>query len=108
MCVPVPAGGVRAVSSDADLPGKLRESLEQLSSLPTADLEKVAQDHLSERLSAELEALNFKAKSEGLTSSEEERRETLLEGYEKVMLLRAEAALVLKTRGLDASSLLGS
>lgn len=86
----------------------LSEPLEQLSSLPNEALEKVARDRFPEKLSRELETLNLKDQREGLTESEQEKREKLLQGYERVILLRAEAALVLKTRGQAVDNLLRS
>ena len=54
-------------------------------------------------VSTELEELHFKRQREGLTANEAERAAELVRQYDRKMLLRAEAALLLKERGHDVS-----
>jgi len=89
------------------LPDSLAASLDELSSLPDQALWKVARDHFPAEAASELETLNLKAQREGLTAPEEDERDVLLSGYERVMLLRAEAARLLNERGHDVSALHG-
>ena len=50
--------------------------------------------------------LYFKQQREGLTLAEKERLEQLVHQYDQAVLLRAEAAQLLKARGHDVSELL--
>jgi hypothetical protein len=95
-----------AVPSDDDLSPELTEALSSLSLLDDETLWQTARAHLSPELSEELEGLHFKQQREGLTTSEAERAAVLLRHYERSMLLRAQAAALLKQRGHDVSALL--
>ncbi len=56
--------------------------------------------------SQELETLHFKQRNEGLSPVEDATRAKLIQEYERSMLLRAQAAKLLKERGHDVSRLL--
>jgi len=94
-------------SEGEGLPESMTASLEELSSLPDPALCKVARDHFPAKAASRLETLNLKDQRQGLIPMEEEEREGLLAGYERVMLLRAEAARLLDERGHDVSALRG-
>ncbi len=53
------------------------------------------------------EALNLKQQREGLDRNEEDALDRLTEAYERFLLLRAEAASLLRRRGHDVSELIG-
>jgi hypothetical protein len=53
----------------------------------------------------ELERLHLKRQRQGLTASEDEQVAALVRQYERVMLVRAQAAALLKERGHDVSVL---
>ncbi|MCP3958805.1 MAG: hypothetical protein GY719_13210 [bacterium] len=91
-----------------DLPPDLARALSQLSSLNDRNLWLAARDRLSDTSLAELETLNLKQQREGLTEDETGRLAELARGYERVILLRAEAACLLKERGHDISVLVDS
>ncbi len=55
----------------------------------------------------QLETLNYKQQSEGLTRLEQQRQEQLLSACDRLMLVRAHAAKLLKERGHDISELPG-
>ncbi len=89
-----------------DLPPDLSESLSQLEALEDSALWQLARSRLSREDSSELENLHFKRQSEGLTPEEKARTNFLVGQYERAIVLRAQAARVLKERGHDVSCLL--
>lgn len=97
-----------AAPEDDDLPSDLSRALSQLSSLNDKSLWLAARDRLSDTALADLETLNLKQQREGLTEDETGRLAELARGYERVILLRAEAACLLKERGHDISVLVDS
>ncbi len=92
--------------ADDELPGDLSAELGRLRELEDRALWHVARDHLSEEMASRLEALNHKKQRDGLTPIEVETQGELLRAWDRMMLLRAEAAALLKTRGHDVSELL--
>ncbi len=89
-----------------ELPSDLSESLALLETLDDDALWQLAQSCLSIEDSSELENLHLKRQSEGLTAEENARTTFLVGQYERTIVLRAQAARVLKERSLDISSLL--
>lgn len=98
----------RFPSDGQALPESLSTSLGELSSLHDRALWKVARDPFPAEAASRLEDLNLKDQREALTSSEKNERDELLSGYERVMVLRAEAARLLNERGYDVSTLHGA
>jgi plasmid stability protein len=94
-----------AVPSNEELPPELAETLSGLSLLNDQALWQAARSHLSAETVKELEWLNLKQQREGLTESEAEQLDLLIYQYERVILVRAQAAVLLKERGYDISSL---
>jgi plasmid stability protein len=88
-----------------DLPSDLAEELEQLALLNDAELWQAAQTKLSEEEATQMQSLVWKQQRDGLTTREQSKAEKLLQRYNRTMLVRAKAAVLLKTRGLDISSL---
>lgn len=91
-----------------ELPPQLARAVNELRELDDQALWRVARDHLPRDSAHELEALNHKQQRDGLSSTEEETLNHLVEAYERFLLLRAEAAGLLQERGHDVSVLLGT
>ena len=91
-----------------DLPDELAKLVESLQSLDEPTLWKLGRGRLPAEASAELASLNAKQRRENLNAAEAERLAELLGQYERHMLIRAHAAVLLKRRGHDVASLLGS
>ena len=66
----------------------------------------MAMDRFPEEAAARFTELNHKQQREGLTDEEIGALEDLRRGYEHVMVVRAEAAALLKERGHDVSKLI--
>lgn len=88
-----------------DLPTELAEELEQLALLSDAELWQAAQIKLGEDETAQMQTLILKQQRDQLTTREQSKAETLLQRYNRTMLVRAKAAALLKLRGFDISSL---
>lgn len=97
---------VGAVPAVTDLPDDLAYAISQLSVLDDEALWRAARSHLSATAARKLERLNRKQQSEGLTDTERQTQATLLRQYERALLVRAQAASLLKQRGHDVSDLL--
>lgn len=85
--------------------GPLNEQ-EQLSVLDEAQLWRVASQKVSLDKSERMQALTERQKAEGLSPTEMNELERLQRYAQRIMLLRAEAAALLKRRGHDVSRLL--
>jgi hypothetical protein len=89
------------------LPAALAQAVAELPGLDDEALWRVARDHLPRQAAQKLEALNLKQQREGLGRVEEEALDQLIGAYERFLLLRAEAASLLRRRGHDVSELIG-
>lgn len=100
---------VRAVAATmppTGLPPELEAELDRLSSLDDQSLWNAARSTLPLRASRRLATLHDKVqRGEGLGERETREEEDLIQQYERVMLIRARAAVLLKERGQDISSL---
>ena len=94
-----------AVHPDDDLPPDLRDAVAPLRSLGDEALRRAATDHFPKDAATRLTELNHKQQREGLTDEEAQALDDLCRGYERVMVVRAEAAALLKQRGHDVSKL---
>jgi plasmid stability protein len=92
---------VRHVSAMDKLPTDLADEMAQLTFLDDEQLWLAARSTLPRKMARELENLHFKQQREGLTTREIERDQHLLHQYDRVMLIRAQAAVLLKERGHD-------
>ena len=63
---------------------------------------------MSREASQELEALHFKQRDEGLDETDEAIRAKLIHEYERTILIRAQAAHLLKQRGYDVSKIVAA
>ena len=95
-----------AVETPSELSDDLAEALAPLALLDDEALWRAARSHLDAQVATELEMLNVKQQGEGLLPSEDQRRLLLLRHYERAMLVRAQAAALLKERGHDVAELL--
>jgi plasmid stability protein len=97
---------VAAVPAVDDLPADLEASLAQLALLDDEALWRAARTTLAADAAQQLEDLHLKRQREGLTEHEAQAAAALVQQYERVMLVRAQAAALLKQRGHDVSVLL--
>jgi hypothetical protein len=95
-----------AVPVADELPSDLADALSPLTLLDDAALWRAARSHLPTEVAAQLEALHLKRQREGLTDSETETLARLVRQYERAMLVRAQAAALLKQRGYDVAELI--
>ncbi len=101
-------GTVEAVWVDDDtavLPDDLAEEISQLTLLDDEHLWRAARMKVAPEKTERVQALITKQRAEGLTETEEEEIRQLQYFAHRVMLIRAEAAVLLKRRGFDISSL---
>lgn len=89
-----------------ELPAELAEAVAALELLDDQELWNLARQTMSLGAGRELESLHEKQRNQRLTPAEEEVRARLIREYERAMLIRAQAASLLKSRGHDISSLL--
>jgi len=89
-----------------DLPADLADAISPLSVLNDDALWRAARSHLPVEAATRIEDLHLKRQREGLTDAEAQTLAALIRRYEKAMLVRAQAAMILSQRGHDVSSLL--
>ena len=97
-----------AVPAEAELSPELIRAVEALEGLADEELWLLARKAMSPEASQELEALHLKQRDEGLSQDEDAARARLIQEYEQTMLIRAQAAKLLKDRGHDISILLST
>jgi plasmid stability protein len=97
-----------AVPVADDLPADLTEAISPLALLDDAELWRAARSRLADETAAQLEDLHLKRQRDGLTPAEEQTLAGLVRQYERVMLVRAQAAALLKQRGHDVTELLAA
>jgi hypothetical protein len=81
--------------------GSLGTALAQMAYLNDAALWQAARATLAPEQQARLEALHDRKQREGLTDAEREEEQALLALYRETLLVRAQAAVLLKQRGYD-------
>lgn len=99
---------VTSAFTDPTLPRELAGVIASLSSLNDAELWQAARSQLTAEASQELGLLHEKQQCEGLSSAEQHRAEELERLFDRFVLLRSQAARLLKQRGHDISVLLAS
>ncbi len=72
--------------------------LAQLAFLSDEELEQIARTRLSEKERGRMETLSAKQRGQGLTATEQNEVDALLNRYDWLILLRAEATRLLKER----------
>lgn len=95
-----------AAPAEAELSPEVIRDIEALEGLADEELWRLARKVMSREASEELEALHRKQRDEGLSQDEDAARARLIQEYEQAMLIRAQAARLLKDRGHDVSTLL--
>lgn len=95
-----------AASVEGELSPELVAAVEALKTLDDEELWCLAKEAMSREASQELEALHLKLRDEGLSQEEDAARAKLIHQYERTMLIRAQAAKLLKDRGHDVSGIL--
>ena len=97
---------VSAMPEGDELPEDLARAVQELSLLDDKSLWRAARKKLDAKSAARLAFLHKKRQSQGLDNAESQQLEELVSRYERVMLVRAQSAALLKTRGQDVSRLL--
>ena len=90
------------------LPADIADELGQMVFLTDSELWHAAQTVMTAGENRRMQALVLKRQREGLSAEEEIEAEQLTMRQERVMLLRARAAALLRERGQDVSPLLES
>ncbi len=98
---------VSAAPKSEELPIEISQALDDLRQLDEDALIRVARERFPEDATARLEELNLKQQREGLDPEEKQALAQLVEGCDRVMVMRSEAAWLLKQRGHDVSELIG-
>ena len=94
-----------AIPAEDSLPADLANAVSQLAILNDAALWQAARVQLRGDVAEQLATLHRKQQAEGLNETEAKLLASLVRQYEGTMLVRAEAAALLKQRGHDVSSL---
>ncbi len=84
-------------------PENLRTALAQMAYLNDAALWQAGRTTMTAEQRECLEALHDKQQREGLTAEEQAEEQALLSLYRETLLVRAQAAVLLKQRGYDVS-----
>jgi hypothetical protein len=87
------------------LPQDVKDELATFASLSDDVLWLLARSTLTEEQRQELADLNRKAQRCSLTDEEKAHQQELIDSYNRVLVRRAEAARLLKSRGYDLSNL---
>jgi plasmid stability protein len=90
------------------LTDELEDALAQLTSVDDVALWQAARSHMPTDAAERLQELNLKRQREGLAAAEQQESDRLIHQYERSMLIRAQAAALLKQRGNDISTILVS
>jgi hypothetical protein len=94
---------LREVPALPALPQDVEAELAAFTSLSDDVLWLLVRSTLTEVEQEELAALNNQAKQRPLTQEEQSRQQALLDTYDRLIVRRAQAALLLKLRGDDLS-----
>lgn len=94
------------LSSNDDLPEVTIDAMTQLAFLDDEDLWRAAQLQVLPEENSRMQFLTTKRQAEGLQSEEQAEVEHLLQQFDHVMLVRAQAMALLRERGFDLSNLL--
>jgi hypothetical protein len=87
----------------ADLPNELVDDMAALALLNDAALWRVARETMPPEHQVKLDELLYKNSEMSLTNSEEQSLSSLMAEYERIVLRRAQAAVLLTQRGYDLS-----
>jgi hypothetical protein len=93
------------VPGEPQLPADFRQQLEQLPSLSDEQLWNAAHTRVAAEVEGRLDDLSDRRRHGELTNEERQEQAKLLRECDRVMLVRAHAAVLLKQRGHDISEL---
>lgn len=88
------------------LPVDVVDEMEQMAYLTNHELWRAAHATMTPAENQRMQRLLLKRQSEGLSSGEEAEAELLAQRQERIMLLRARAAMLLNARDQDVSALI--
>jgi hypothetical protein len=94
------------IPEEEDIPARLKDIVESMALLDDEALERAACNTRTRDAAEKIRKLRARRKSKGLTTGEQDRLATLLRQYDEGILIRAEAAALLKRRGKDVNGLL--
>ena len=97
-----------AVPTQDDLPVGISSELEQLAFLTDEELWRAAQSRLAASENQRMQALMLKRQRDGLSQREQSEAERLVQRSNRIMLVRAQAAVLLKDRGYEVSGLISN
>jgi plasmid stability protein len=97
-----------AIQESDALSADLEAAVAPLSLLSDTELWQAGRTRLPQEAADQLAALHLKHQCGGLTEAEAATAAALIYQYERVMLIRAQAAALLKQRGHDVSALLST
>ena len=97
---------VAVAYSRDEISADTRETLTQLEFLNDEELWRTAQLRVSPELHGRMETLSEKRQILGLSSAEKAESEQLVQHADHVMLVRAKAAALLRSRGHDVTALM--
>ena len=89
-----------------ELPLAVADEIGQMSFLTDQELWQAARSTMTSTENRRMQALLLKRQREGLSPEDEAEAERLAQRQERVMLVRAQAAALLKERGQDVSDLI--
>lgn len=95
-----------SLPGDEQLPGTVTQELKQLQWLTDDELWQAARLTATDEEAEQMQILLEKQQREGLTPVEQQHVEQLSMFFNRIMLVRAEAAVLLKKRGYDITHLL--
>lgn len=96
---------VQGVLDLEDLEPALEAAIAELRFLDDAALWQAARMHMASADAEQLQTLHLKRQREGLREGEADEARALTGTYERIMVVRAEAAALLKERGYDVAVL---
>ena len=96
---------VSAVAPDLETPSAIRNNLAQMAYLNDAALWQAARATMPADQRARMEELHFKQREGKFKKAEQAEEQALLKLYRETILVRAQAAVLLKQRGYDVSDL---
>jgi hypothetical protein len=97
-----------AIPAEFEMTPELGNELALLDQLDDSSLWQTAREMLPAETSARLEQTHFKQRGKGLSEMETHALADLVRQYERTMLIRARAAVLLQHRGHDVSTLVAS
>jgi hypothetical protein len=88
------------------LPSGLADEMAQMAFLTDGELWQAVRSSMTSAENQRMQALLLRGQREGLSLEDEHEIERLVQRQERVMLIRAKAASLLRLRGYDVSQLL--